>query len=194
MRKLPLILIILFFQVNAFGAITEGTNAGFVTTAPTGDPAGTGLRIDARAIATKHTSPVGATNVTEMGWWCDTTSEESNYEIGIYDHDATNNKPGNLLAGADTSNAKGTTSGWKTATGLNISISPNTVYWLAVQLDDTVTLTNTDSNTDASYLRDIKETETALTDPWGTSDAQATRITAFYAVYTTTQVIVIQEQ
>lgn len=200
MKKLLLIIGFLLFTVNCYGALVEGTNAGFVLTAPTVDPAGPGtVGIDSRAVAFKDTSPSNATLVTEIGWWCNEATEAANYEVAIYTHDAVNDRPDSLIAGYSQTNAKGTIAGWKAKTGLNISISPSTIYWIVVQLDDTATTTNFDGTTDVSYRYDYKSTQTTLPDPWGVSSFTGTRIIAFYAVYTTTvattaeQVIMVEE-
>jgi hypothetical protein len=133
-------------------ALAYGTNCGFVTTAPTADPGGSAIDQDAFTNALKDTAPVGAITVTEIGWWCDNATEESNYEIGLYTHDAVNDRPGTLIAGHSHTNAKGTTSGWKVASGLNITITAGTIYWLAVQLDDTVKLVKSNKDVVTAFL------------------------------------------
>ena len=63
-------------------ALVKGTNCGFVTVAPTTDPTGGGATtIDQTSQALKDTSPVGATVITEIGWWCNNATEESNDNI-----------------------------------------------------------------------------------------------------------------
>lgn len=166
-------------------ALTEGTNCGFVVTAPTADPGETGVAIANRRRAVKFTSPAGATTVTEMGWWCDNATNEADFDIGVYAHDAADDEPGARLH-VSANNAKGTSGGvWKTVTGLSWSISENTTYWLAVQLDVGGVGTDTDRETNASYKHDYFLTGTSLPDPWGTSQYTAGQILAVYAVYTT---------
>ena len=115
-----------------------GTNCGFVTTAPTTDPEGSiNLTVDNYASASKYTSPPLATTITEIGWWCDFATDETNFEVGIYADNA--GVPGALLF-SDTTNAKGTTQGYKTVS-VNWNISGNTNYWLALQVDETPTQT-----------------------------------------------------
>jgi hypothetical protein len=66
-------------------AVSIGTNAGFVTSTPSTDPAGTNVAIDGLAAVVKDTSPSGSGLViTEVGWWCDTASEAGNYTMGLY--------------------------------------------------------------------------------------------------------------
>jgi hypothetical protein len=161
--------------------LIKGTNCGFVTTAPTSDPSGTGnTALDYEALALKVTSDASAAKVTAIGWWCDNNTEEANFEVAIYSHDAANDRPGNII-GSSTTNAKGTTSGWKNVTGLSITISPSTTYWIAVQLDDTTTTTSTDYQT-ATERKLIKATLTLL-DPWGSGSTVYTSLGAIYAVW-----------
>ena len=64
-------------------------------------------------------------------------------------------------------NAKGTTAGWKRVTGLNWTISPSTVYWLGLQVDDTATATNGNyKNLDGSGIDSIASQST-LPNPYG---------------------------
>ena len=164
-------------------ALVLGTNCGFVTVAPTGYPAaGGGTTADGRKMVFKDTSPATAIKVIEMGWRTGDATEVANFEVGLYAADGASGEAGTRLYVDDT-NAKGTTSGWKVVTGLDWGISPSTIYWLAVQLDDTATSTyiNRESSGGAGY--DIA-TDTTLTDPFGggaLSDSDG--ILAIYAVY-----------
>ena len=188
--KLFLILFLLLPSV-CFGAITEGTNAGFVTVAPTDDPAGTNNTKDTNTIACKFVAPASATAITALGWYCDNATEAANFQIGLYAHDAGDNEPGALLVNSGDI-AKGTTAGWKSAS-VSLAITGGITYWIAVQLDNTATATSDNESVNASYKKDFKDTETALVDPWGISDATAGKIMAYYAVYTTgSQVIFIE--
>jgi len=124
-------------------AVVLGTNAGFVTVAPTADPGGnTTTTMDNNAWATKDTSPSGTITITEVGWWCNNATEEANFEVGLYSHYVAGDTPQTLLF-SDTTNAKGTTAGWKSK-AVNWSISASTIYWIAVQLDNTATATQID--------------------------------------------------
>ncbi len=118
-------------------ALTLGTNSGFVTTAPSADPVATNARIDNRVAAFRHTSPSDAIKVVEMGWYCDNQNDEGqNFEVGLYTHDSGNDKPDDLVVGSDKTNTLSSGAGWKAVTGLDITISGSTVYWLAIQVDD----------------------------------------------------------
>lgn len=162
--------------------LIKGTNCGFVESAPSSDPAALATLQDTRAYALKDTSPVTATKVTEIGVWIDNATEAANIDLAIYTQNVGDNNPEAIVVGKATI-AKGTTSGWKKATGLNIAISSNTVYWIAIQLDDTATATNTDRSTDVGEKLDYKTSQTELTDPWGASDGTLGRLRAFYAVW-----------
>jgi len=165
-------------------ALVEGTNCGFVTSAPSADPTASSNPIDNYARVSKFTSPAGAITVTEIGWWCDGATEEANFEVCIYDHDAGNDKAKDIV-GVSRTNAKGTTSGWKKATGLSISITGNTIYWIGVQLDDVATETRTNYDSQSYRWGVTASGATTLPDPWDGS-AESNALMAFYAIYTTT--------
>ena len=164
-------------------ALVNGTNCGFVTTAPTEDPSGalTGT-IDNISVAGRFTSPAGAVKVTEIGWWCGNATEETNFDAGIYD--TSEGLPVNLLNGVGRNQAKGTDAGWKKITGLNITITENTVYYIGVQVDNTATATVVDATNDANEYREYSSAATALPSPWNGGSGTG-RLLAFYAVYET---------
>jgi len=166
--------------------IVKGINAGFVKISPTADPSGSASNTDNYADGIRDVAPAGAVRVTEIGWWCDNATIETNYEVGIYSHDAINNKPDQLM-GVSRTNAKGTGSGWKKVTGLNISISAGTIYWIVIQIDSTQP-TNTNGNYTVSagdYVVDVIDA-TTLPDPWSGEDSIEGYYYARYAVYDTT--------
>ncbi|MBU0894038.1 MAG: hypothetical protein KKB88_01195 [Nanoarchaeota archaeon] len=175
-------------QLNILGnkldrhALVLGTNSGFVTTAPTDDPAAFGETMDDTAKVTKAISPATAVKITEIGWWCDTATEESNFEVGLY---AANGavvpgEAGTLLY-SDTTNAKGIDTGWKSVS-VDWVISPNTVYWLGVQVDDTATITNTNFAVITSSIDGINA-QTSLPNPFGGGSFTNNRMYGFYAVW-----------
>jgi hypothetical protein len=126
-------------------ALVAGTNCGFVLTAPSTDPAGTGQTVDDGSSVSKSTTFANSATITEMGFYVENATQEANFEVGIYAATGVI-VPGEAraLLYSDTTNAKGTGAGWKIATGLNWAISANTVYWLALQIDNTATGTNVD--------------------------------------------------
>jgi len=165
-----------------YGALVEGTNAGFVTVAPSADPGGASTTTaDYIVRIGKFTSPAGATTITEIGWWCDNATEAANFEVGVYSDIV---GTADWLLWASRTNAKGTDAGWKKATGLSIPINENTDYWLAFQLDNTATTTTVDYTTNASYTRDRLTSKITAPFNWGTG-LQAEGILAIYAVYNT---------
>lgn len=115
-------------------ALVKGVNVGFVTTAPTADPAGTGgtTNLSNWRQAILDTSPSGTTKVTEIGFWAnDSSISNVEYYVGIYE-DTGSGFPGDRVAFV-TGNFTGTTvPEWKVASGLDIPISANTNYWIAV--------------------------------------------------------------
>lgn len=161
-------------------AVVLNTNAGFVSVAPTADPSGTATIIDTQAMSVKDTSPVTAGKITEIGWWCDNVTEETNFEVGLYSHNAGSNKPASRLY-VDTTNAKGTTAGWKTVS-VDWSISAETIYWIAIQVDDTTTQTNIDRNADSTRIS-ITTSATALYETWSAGSTETTWARAVYAVW-----------
>ena len=163
-------------------ALVKGTNCGFVLAAPVADPAGNGFQCSDKANALKDVAPVGAMRVVEIGWWCDNATEAADYDMALYDHDSGNDRPGNRLY-VIANQAKGTSGGeWKTV-AVDWAVSGSTTYWIALQLDDTATTTNTDYT--ASGGRNSRyEGITALPDPWG-GLTESTAIFAIYAKYET---------
>lgn len=160
-------------------ALVEGTNCGFVLAAPTGDPDVLNVNADTFTLAGKYTSPANATKITEIGWYCDNATEAADAEVGIYANDAVDNEPGALIGKAVF--AKGTSSGWKKAT-VDIAISPETIYWLAFQVDDTATTTQGNYVTESGRIG-RKENQTTLPEPWGDSNTNWDNRLCVYAVY-----------
>ena len=164
-------------------ALVLGTNCGFVETAPSTDPEGvTTINIDYTSNAFKDITPARASKVTEIGWYTPSTSEESNFEVGIYSHNIGDDNPEAVVGALSQTNAKGTTSGWKVVTGLNIPVTGETTYWIAIQCDNTSTATNIDFTTTGGEKADNKVSQTGLLDPWGSSNSSATRLMATYAL------------
>ncbi len=184
MKKLAVFLIFLIFLLNSVNAdVVIGTNAGFVETAPSANPSGTNLATDTVARAIRHTSPLNASKVTEIGIYIDNATQDADMELGIYDHDVGNDRPGNLLGSVTIQ--KGTSSGW-ISSAVDIAIGSETIYFIAIQLDDTATTTNTNyTGSGPSNTGHNKSSQTSLPNPWG-NDSSGTLIYAVYAVYETT--------
>lgn len=152
-------------------ALVEGTNCGFVASAPTGDPAETITDpIDTVAIGCKFVSPAGTNSLSRIYWYAYDATEEANFQVAIYSHDAGNDRPGTRLATSGDV-AKGTTSGWKYG-DVSYSLNASTTYWLCMQLDNTATDSHTEYlyNPGSGVKADLKSAQTELPASWGTSD------------------------
>jgi len=166
-------------------SLSIGTSSGFVVVSPTLDPAESGTLIaDNWAIVTHDTSPITATIITEMGWWCSSATEEANYEVGLYAADGVvvPGEAGTILYSSVT-NAKGTTSGWKKVTGLSWSISPSTSYWLGIQCDSTVTATLIDAVGSGASGYDSRSGQSTLPNPFSGGTIDPDGMVAIYAVW-----------
>ena len=155
-------------------AIVIGTNAGFVTSTPTSDPAGSNWALDTDMIALKVTSPATATKITEIGFWCDTASEAANFEVGLYSDDSTSFPNTRLYV--DSTNAKGTTSGWKSVS-VDWAIDSSTIYWIAVQLDNTSTTTYTNFVSGTRFAK--TDNVYSLPSSWSDDNSYAATVTVY---------------
>ncbi len=164
-------------------ALVVGTNIGFVTVAPIADPTGNIEYADYRVRGFKATSPAGAVKVVEIGWWCDNPTQAANFEVGIYSHNSENDEPENLLDGASRTNAKGTDAGWKFVTGLDISIDPETIYWITFQLDNTATTTNMNKQTLVGEKTAYESPATTLRDIFVIDGSTSGNAYSIYAVW-----------
>lgn len=162
-------------------AIVRGTNCGFVTASPSADPGGSTVGLQFRARALKDTAPAGYNLITELGWWCDSATPAADYELGLYDHNAGDDNPENLIE-KTAATAKGTDAGWKKVTDLAIPITAGTTYWIAVQLDATTPDTYIDYTGDAGAKMDSLTAVSTLPDPWGASAASSGSLLTVYAV------------
>lgn len=164
--------------------LTLGTNAGFVTVAPSADPEGeeTSVTADNYARMTKDTLPATAVLITEVGFWCDNATEEANFEVGLYDD---GDPAGGSRLFVDTTNAKGTTAGWKTASvNWDVSGYQDDILWIAYQLDDTATRSKIDVGAFLSGDNSYDYGETSLASEWAGGSPLGTNI-AIYAVWDT---------
>ena len=166
--------------------LVKGTNCGFVIVAPTTLSAEFIGLIDTHAIALKDVAPAGSTHINQIGWWCHNPSPSTlsplNAEVGIYSHDAINDRPDILLGSATITGYNST--GWKKAS-INVDITPGTIYWIAVQIDDTYFPTYIAADTNPAAKYDDKENQTDLPSPWGVSDDTDAYNIGIYARYIT---------
>lgn len=165
-------------------ALVLGTNCGFVLTAPTTDPGANNYTIDGAAIGFKVTTPSNISKITQIGWWLDNTSTATatvNFEVGLYSDSS--GSPNSLLQVSRTNSVNlGTRGVWKTA-NVDWSVSPNTTYWIFVQVD---AATNTAAINFAEFLGgpSVVAAATTLVDPMsGQSVIGNNSYTSIYALY-----------
>lgn len=157
-------------------ALVLGTNVGFVTVAPTADPAGADTAIDGSSVVVKDTSPAGAIEITQIGWYRGSGTNTANFEVALYADSAGVATTRLFVAATNSSNS----AGWITV-AVNWTISPSTPYWLAVQMDAHGGTSNIDTATSGGSGADILTGQTTLNDPYGggaVADADG-----MYAVY-----------
>jgi len=166
-------------------AIVEGTNAGFVDTAPEADPAGGASyqAMDKITRAIKVTTPAQEVTITEIGWWSSVVSEEAYWDCAIYTHDAENDYPEDVVGSIITNTAKGTTIGWKKVSGLNIPLSSDTIYWIAISMTDTLTTSRTDREAISGGRYAGISGQEDLADPWVDSWGVDNYFLSIYALY-----------
>ena len=164
-------------------AVVLGTSSGFVTVAPTADPAGTGTTIDGSSVVTKHTSPVGATKITEIGWYRASGTNTINWEIALY-ADSAGAAGARLFVDATNSTSS---NGW-VVVAVDWTISASTAYWLALQMDAHSGSSSVDAAASGGAGSDILASQTTLADPYGGGAvADADGMYAIYALVTVLQ-------
>ena len=157
-------------------ALVLGTNSGFVTVAPTADPAGTGTTIDGSSVVTKHTSPANAVKITEIGWYRASGTNSANFEIALYS-DVAGVADTRLFVDATNSSTSG---GWITV-AVDWDIVPNTAYWLGLQMDAHSGSSSVDGAASGGAGSDVLTSQTTLNNPYGggvVADADG-----MYAIY-----------
>lgn len=161
-------------------AITLGTNSGFVTSAPTTDPGGIRGTQSAIANVTADTSPATAARITQVGWYCSSSANSNNFEIGLYAESGSG--PGALLY-SDLTNVTGDNQ-WNNVS-VDWSISANTKYWIGVAMDYPGIVVYGDFASSGGGGFDYK-TSDSLPNPYdGGSLADWNGMLAFYAVWDT---------
>ena len=161
-------------------ALALGTNSGFVTVAPTADPAGTGVAIDGSSVITKDTSPADAATITEIGWYRASGTNGANFEVALYS-DLAGVPVTRLFVDATNSDTGG---GW-VAVAVDWAISGSTAYWLALQMDAHGGSSTVDSASSGGSGSDVLTSQTTLNDPYGggvLADADG-----MYAIYALVQ-------
>lgn len=163
-------------------ALVLGTNCGFVSSAPSADPAAANGVMDNAARALKHTSPAGTNRITAIGIWIDNATEAGNIQFGLYSDAAAGEPEAQVQVTGDI--AKGTSGGLWVSTAVDWELTASTAYWLAAALTDTATGTNTNLNNADGAGNAAKTTTPTLPADWGTSSVtDADGMVAIYAVY-----------
>jgi hypothetical protein len=161
-------------------AVVLGTNAGFVSAAPTSDPSDAEFWIDNKCRAIKTTSPASSTKCVEIGVWISNATEDATLDLGLYSSSGT--QPNSRLGHATTS--KGTSGGvWKSVS-VDISITEGTDYWVACGCTDTTTTTSTDYDDASGSYAFLSTGTTSLPATWSSSTNGTNICWAFYAVWT----------
>ena len=156
-------------------ALVVGTNAGFVTTRPSGDPQGTGStdkQLD--SVASKDTTPASVNKITEIGVWVNSFTA-GNIEVGLYSSDG-GDEPVNLLH-SDSFAASATDNEWKYMT-VDFDIDSSTTYWIAVYFASSTAVI--DYVGPPGYESAVDITTGGLLSPW---DDPSAPNTAFYGMY-----------
>jgi hypothetical protein len=161
-------------------ALALGTNVGFVTIAPTADPAGSNTTIDGSSVVVKDTSPAGAIRITQIGWYRGSGTNTANFEIALYSESA-GVAATRLFVDATNSSASG---GWITV-AVDWAISPSTPYWLGLQMDAHSGSSSVDSATPGGSGSDVLTSQTTLNDPYG--GGTVADAAGMYAIYALTE-------
>jgi hypothetical protein len=143
-------------------ALALGTNSGFVTSAPSADPAETGTTIDGSSVVTKDTSPANAVKITSIGWYRASGTNTANWEIALYS-DVAGVASARLFADQTNSTSS---NGWLT-TAVDWDITPSTAYWLGLQMDAHSGSSSVDGAASGGAGSDVLTSQTTLNDPYG---------------------------
>ena len=146
-------------------ALVLGTNSGFVTVAPTTDPAASlQITIDGNSCVTKHTSPAYPARIIEIGWYRAVGINTANWEVALYSDNA---GIADVRLNVEATNSSSTT-GWLTR-AVNWSIATSTAYWLGLQMDAHTGSSDSDRETTggAGYDYISGGGQTTLNNPYG---------------------------
>ena len=153
-----------------------GTNSGFVTSRPSGDPSATAYCISGRVITTTTISASDTTNISEVGLYiADTETEDISMVLYADDGGA----PGELLESTSTQSIS--TVGWKYFT-VDWDISSSTKYHIAALATENNHGASMDYSTTGgigSYYKEI----TSFTDPLSGTLLYAGGLSSAYAIH-----------
>jgi hypothetical protein len=160
-------------------AVVLGTNSGFVTVAPTADPAGTNTVIDGSSVVTKDTSPATAGKIIEIGWYRGSGTNTANFEVALYAESAGVAATRLFVDNTNSSSVQG----WITVP-VNWPVAASTAYWLGLQMDAHSSSSNVDTAASGGAGSDVLTTQTTLNDPYGGGAvADADGMYAIYALW-----------
>jgi len=160
-------------------AVVLGTSSGFVTVAPTADPAGADTVIDGSSVVTKDTSPATASlKIIEIGWYRGSGTNTANFEVALYSESAGAAATRLFVAATNSSGS----AGW-IRVPVSWPISSSTAYWLGLQMDAHSGSSNVDTATSGGSGSDVLTSQTTLNNPYGGGAvAQAAGMYAIYAL------------
>lgn len=163
-------------------ALTLGTNCGFVTTAPTSDPAAAEITLDNYSWAMEHIAPATA-SISEIGFYIgDGDDQEVTIFVGIYSDDDTNSEPADRL-GVEFVTPITMSVGWHSIP-ISYSITEGTKYWIAISCSDTGTAVKLDYYNSGGQGSAYKGATPALPEDWGSSTSKDSNgLAAIYALY-----------
>lgn len=169
-------------------AVVEGTNCGFLTTAPTTDPGNPDSRtIKQVCNGAKFTAPANGT-ITEVGYWQEAGQVigPPNMDLGVFSDDGTGLSPDEQLDSTGIISRPNFNNYWCSG-AVSVPITSGTVYWIAVNVGNTlqpITIGLDNSQNTYSYVE--KNQNPPLPDPWGSSDFDGVGLCCIYAKYTPT--------
>ena len=119
-------------------SLTLGINCGFVLSQPDGNPnAGNSTALDEYNFAQRDTTPSGSYYISEIGFYSlGTIHAGGAWKAAIYTDSS--DMPGSIVSGSLQTGQSTTANSaqWYRYTGLNISILPDTIYWIAAGHED----------------------------------------------------------
>lgn len=160
-------------------ALVNGTNFGFVTTAPVDDPGGSLLQYDNYAYYVRATAPADGI-VTEIGMWTNTIIANAPADVALYDDNS--DTPNNLVGSVTETTVGAAANNWLRVSGLEINITKSTVYWIAFQVDNVPSSKYSDGTTDAAEKYYYDSGSVGLVEP-AITDGSYGRSFAIYALY-----------
>ena len=162
--------------------LVDGTNCGFVTSAPSADPEATNSEGKDLAKCSRFQAPANGT-ISEIGFYVeeDGAGESRTMEVGIYEDNE--GEPAALLE-KNTIVTDGSDNLWIKNSDFSTAIVSGAYYWLAFCDEDTATKL-TLNGTELGYENRYEQNLNSLEANWDTAnDSTSTYSSAIYALYT----------